>query len=100
MLVVRFGPLWRTQIGHPTRSEKREYKDIGASILQQQLNCGVSVSLLGTVTDVVDRVGAGHLLLLQEMGGGALVLGEDRDQEVGAGHLLASRGQHVDNGAL
>ena len=30
----------------------------------------------------------------------ALALGEDRDQHVGAGHLLAARRLHVDHGAL
>ena len=52
------------------------------------------------VADVVDRVVAGHVLLLQEIGGVALALGEDRDQHVGAGHLLAARRLHVDHGAL
>ena len=42
------------------------------------------------VADVVDRVVTGHVLLLQEVGGVALALGEDRDQHVGAGHLLAT----------
>ena len=53
-----------------------------------------------TVADVVDRVVAGHVLLLQEVSGMALALGEDRDQHVGAGHLLAAGGLHVDHGAL
>ena len=52
------------------------------------------------VTDVVDGVVAGHLLLLQEIGGVALALGEDRDQHVGAGDLLAPRRLHMDHGAL
>jgi hypothetical protein len=42
------------------------------------------------VTDVVDRIKAGHVLLLQEEGGVALALGEDGDEHVRAGHLLAS----------
>ena len=50
--------------------------------------------------DVVDRVEPGHVLLLQEIDGVALALGEHRDQHVGAGHLLAARGLHVDRGAL
>ncbi len=52
------------------------------------------------VADVVDRVVAGHVLLLQEIGGVALALGEDRDQHIGAGDLLAAGRLHVDHGAL
>ena len=43
-----------------------------------------------TVADIVDRVEAGHVLLLQEKGGMALALGEDGDQHIGAGHFLAA----------
>ncbi len=42
------------------------------------------------VADVIDRVVTGHVLLLQEIGGMALALREDRDQHVGAGNLLAA----------
>ena len=56
--------------------------------------------LSDTVTDIVDRVVAGHVLLLQEVGGVALALGEDRHQNIGAGHLLAAGRLHVDDGAL
>ena len=52
------------------------------------------------VADVVDRVVAGHVLLLQEEGSVALALGEDRHQHVGAGHLLAARRLDVNRGAL
>ena len=52
------------------------------------------------VADIVDRVVARHVLLLQEIGGVALALGEDRDQHVGAGHLLAARRLDVDHRAL
>ena len=52
------------------------------------------------MADVVDRVVAGHVLLLQEIGGVALALGEDRDQHVGAGHFLAAGRLHMDHGAL
>ncbi len=52
------------------------------------------------VADVVDRVVAGHLLLLQEIGSVALALGEDGDQHVGASDLLAARRLHMDDGAL
>ena len=50
--------------------------------------------------DVVDRVVAGHLLLLQEVGRVAFAFGEDGDQNVGAGHLVAPGGLHVDDGTL
>ncbi len=57
--------------------------------------------LLGdAVGDEVDRVVAGHVLLLQEEGRMALPLGEHRHQHVGAGHLVAARGLHVDHRAL
>ncbi len=52
------------------------------------------------VADVVDRVVAGHLLLLQEIGGVALALGKDGNQHVGAGDLLAAGRLHMDDGAL
>src|SRR5207244_12182624 len=52
------------------------------------------------VADIVDRVVAGHVLLLQEIGGVAFALGKYGDQHVGAGHLLAARRLHVDHGAL
>ena len=52
------------------------------------------------VADVLHRVVARHVLLLQEIGGMALALGEDRDQHVGAGDLLAAGGLHVHHGAL
>ena len=52
------------------------------------------------VTDIVDRVVAGHVLLLQEISGMTLALGEDRDQHVGAGHLFAAGRLHMDHRAL
>ena len=52
------------------------------------------------VADVIDRVVAGHVLLLQEIRGVALALGENRDQHVGAGHLFAARRLDVDDRAL
>ena len=52
------------------------------------------------VADIIDRVVARHVLLLQEVGGVAFALGEDRDQHVGAGHLLAAGRLHVDDRAL
>ena len=52
------------------------------------------------VADVVDRVVARHVLLLQEIGGMAFALGEDRDQHVGAGHFFAARRLDVNHRAL
>ncbi|MHC2800886.1 hypothetical protein ACVMII_000632 [Bradyrhizobium diazoefficiens] len=52
------------------------------------------------MADVVDGVVARHVLLLQEVCGVALALGEDRDQHVGTGHLFATGGLHVDHRAL
>ena len=52
------------------------------------------------VADVIHRVIARHILLLQEIRGMALALGEDRDQHVGAGHFFAARRLNVDHGAL
>ena len=52
------------------------------------------------VADVIHRVVAGHILLLQEIGGMALALGEDRDQHIGAGDLLAAGRLNVNHRAL
>ena len=52
------------------------------------------------VTDVIDRVVAGHVLLLQEIRSVALALGKDRDQHIGAGYLLTPRGLDVNHRAL
>ena len=52
------------------------------------------------VGDVVDRVQPRHVLQLEEVDGVGLPLGEERHQHVRAGHLLASRGLDVDDGAL
>ena len=52
------------------------------------------------VADVVDGVVARHVLLLQEVRGMALALGEDRDQHVGAGHFFATGRLHMDHRAL
>jgi hypothetical protein len=52
------------------------------------------------VADVVDRVVAGHVLLLQEVGGVAFALGEDGDEHVRARDLLPPRGLDVDHRAL
>ena len=60
----------------------------------------VTRTLGDPVTDVVDRVVAGHILLLQEICRVRLALGEDRDQHVGAGHLLATRRLDVERRPL
>ena len=52
------------------------------------------------MADVVDRVVAGHVLLLQEIGGMAFALGENGDEHVGAGHFLAAGRLDMDHGAL
>ena len=52
------------------------------------------------MADIIDRVVAGHVLLLQEISGVAFALGKDRDQHIGAGHLLAAGRLHMDHGAL
>ncbi len=71
---------------------------VGAA--RQARGVGKAGALGDAVADVVDRVVAGHVLLLQEVGGVGLALGEDRDQHVGAGHLLAARRLDVDGRAL
>ncbi len=65
-----------------------------------RLALGEPCPLGDTVADVVDRVVAGHVLLLQEIGGMALALGKDRDQHVRAGDFLTARRLHMDHGAL
>ena len=57
-------------------------------------------SLGDAVADVLDRIEARHLLLLQEIGGVALALGEDGNEHVGAGHFLAAGGLHVHDRAM
>ena len=61
---------------------------------------GHAGALGDAVADVVDRVVACHVLLLQEIGRVALALGEDRDEHVGAGHFLAAGRLDVDHRAL
>ena len=50
--------------------------------------------------DEIDRVVAGHVLLLQEVGGVAFAFGKDRDQHICTGHFGPARGLDVDRGAL
>ena len=65
-----------------------------------RLGFGEAGALGDAVADVVDGVVARHVLLLQEIGGVALPLREDRDEHVGAGHFLAAGRLHVDHRAL
>ncbi|MNJ32405.1 hypothetical protein D3C77_270700 [compost metagenome] len=61
----------------------------------------VGPGLLGdAVGDEVDRIIARHVLLLQEVGRVAFPLGEDGDQDVGAGHLFPARRLDMDHRAL
>src|SRR5690606_23245427 len=53
-----------------------------------------------TTRDIVDRIIAGHLLFLEKVGGVALALGEDRDENVRARHLLTSRRLNMNHRAL
>ncbi len=54
------------------------------------LRLGRGLALADSVADVADRVEAAHVLLLQEIDGIALALGEEGDEHVGAGHLVAA----------
>src|SRR3569623_1556037 len=53
-----------------------------------------------TMADVVDRVVTRHVLFLQEIRGMTFTRGEERDQDVGAGHFLAAGGLDVNHRAL
>ena len=66
----------------------------------RRAHLGGAGALGDAVRDIVDGVVARHLLFLQEIGGVALALGENRHENVGARHFLAARGLHVDDGAL
>src|SRR3546814_6343741 len=56
--------------------------------------------LRDAVRDVVDRIQAGHLLLLQEEHRMALTLREERDENIGAGHFLPARRLSMNCGEL
>ncbi len=47
------------------------------------------------MANIVDRIEARHVLLLQEEGRVALPLGEDRDKHIGPGDFFAARGLHM-----
>ncbi len=52
------------------------------------------------MSNEIDRVITGHLLLLQEIGRVALALGEDGHKDVGTRDFLTPRGLDVDHRAL
>jgi len=52
------------------------------------------------MTDVVDGIVTGHVLLLQEISGMAFALSEDCDQNVRPCYLLASGGLHMNDRTL
>src|SRR5262249_41549424 len=52
------------------------------------------------VAHVAHRIEARHVLLLQEIDGMALALGEQRDQHIGASDFLAAGVLHVENRTL
>jgi hypothetical protein len=52
------------------------------------------------VAEVGDRVEAGQILLLQEIDGIAFAFGEERDEDVGARHLILARRLDVQDRAL
>ena len=61
---------------------------------------GRRLALADAVADVGDRIEAAHVLLLQEIDGVALALGEEGDEHVGAGHFVAAGRLDVEDGAL
>ena len=61
---------------------------------------GRGVALADAVADVGHRIEAAHVLLLEEIDGVALALGEQRDEHVGAGDLVAAGRLDVEDGAL
>ena len=53
-----------------------------------------------SVADVGHRIEAAHVLLLEEIDGVALALGEEGDEDVGAGDFVAARRLNVEDRAL
>ena len=60
----------------------------------------VRLALADAVRDVGDGVEPAHVLLLQEIDRIALAFGEEGDEHVGAGHLVAAGRLDVEDGAL
>ncbi len=61
---------------------------------------GHAGTLGDAVADIVHRIKASHMLLLQEVGSMALPLGEDGDEHVGSRHLLATGRLHMRDRAV
>src|SRR6185369_16678238 len=61
---------------------------------------GGRVTLADAVADVGHRIESAHVLLLEEIDGIALALGEERDEDVCPGHLIAARRLDVEDRAL
>ena len=61
---------------------------------------GRGVALADAVADVSDRIQPAHVLLLQEIDGIAFTLGEEGDEDVGAGHLVSPGGLDVEDRSL
>ena len=61
---------------------------------------GRRLALADAVADVGHGIEAAHVLLLQEIDGVALALGEEGDEHVGAGHLVAAGRLDVQDRAL
>ena len=61
---------------------------------------GGRLALADAVADVGHGIEAAHVLLLEEIDGVALALGEQGDEHVGAGHFVAARRLDVEDGAL
>ena len=61
---------------------------------------GRAFALADAVADEGHRVEAAHVLLLEEIDGIAFALGKERDEHIGAGHVVAPRRLDVEDGAL
>ncbi len=61
---------------------------------------GHSGTLCDAMGDIIDRIIAGHILFLQEIGGVAFALGKESDQNIGTRYLFPSRRLDMDDGAL
>ena len=71
-----------------------------ASLIAGQGTLLAPAGLRDAVRNEIDRVEPRHVLLLEEIGGVALALGENGDEHIGAGYFLAARRLDVNDGAL